>query len=116
MCSWIQAFLFMPPPPRGQERLYKGRSPKITQNKLFWENIEESINNFKRRLSVRGYLDKLTDKVLWEVKYHERMSDLQNKAVTTVCDRISPFSAWPKRRHNKQMVSYRKSTVAEGNL
>ena len=78
--------------------------------------FEENITNFKRRLRMRGYRDKVIDKHLSEVKHHERMSALQNKKNaqenTTIRDRISPLSTEPKKNHHAQMVSYRKPTVA----
>ena len=77
-----------------------------------------NITNFKRRLRMRGYRDKVIDKLLSEVKHRERMSALQNKTKThkkilrTIRDRISPLSTESKINHHAQMVSYRKPTVA----
>ena len=69
-------------PPGVKKGFIKGEALRLVRTNSSEKIFEENINNFKRRLSVRGYLDKLTDKVLSEVKYHERMSALQNKTTT----------------------------------
>ena len=46
------------------------------------KTFEENITNFKRKLHMRGYRDKVIDKHLSEVKHHERISALQNKIKT----------------------------------
>ena len=53
------------------------------------KTFEENITNFKRRLRMRGYRDRVIDKHLSEVKHHERMSALQNKTKTH--KKILPF-------------------------
>ncbi|CAH3156295.1 unnamed protein product [Porites lobata] len=53
------------------------------------KTFEENVTNFKQRLRMRGYRDKVIDKHLSEVKHHERMSALQNKTKTH--KKILPF-------------------------
>ena len=49
--------------------------------KGFIKNVrrDQNATNFKQRLRMRGYRDKVIDKHLSEVKHHERMSALENK-------------------------------------
>ena len=69
-------------PPGVKKGFIKGEALRLVRTNSSEKIFEENRNTFKRRLSVRGYPDKLTDKVLSEVKYHERMSTLQNKTKT----------------------------------
>ena len=47
------------------------------------KRFEENITNFKRRLRMRGYRDKVINKHLSEVKHHERMSLCKTKQKRT---------------------------------
>ena len=53
------------------------------------ETFEDSIKQFNRKLRARGYPDNLSEKILSEVKFSERLSALQNKQKTY--KRILPF-------------------------
>ena len=67
----------------------KGEALRLLRTNSSEKTFEEDIINFKRRLRMRGYTDKLIDKNLLEVKHHERMSALQNKTKTH--KKILPF-------------------------
>ena len=60
----------------------KGEALRLLRTNSSEKTFEENIINFKRRLRMRGYTDKLIDKNLLEVKHHERMSALQDKTKT----------------------------------
>ena len=104
-------------PPGVKKGFIKSEALRLLRTNSSEKMFEEKITNFKRRLRMRGYRNKVTDKHLSEVKHHERMSALQkqNKNAqenTTIRDRISPLSTEPTKNHHAQMVSYRKPTVA----
>ena len=57
----------------------KGETFRLLRTKSSKNLFEESINNFKSHLRVRGYPDNLVNKVLAEVKFTDRESALQQK-------------------------------------
>ena len=67
----------------------KGEALRLLRTNSSEKTFKENITNFKRRLRMRGYRDKVIDKHLSEVKHHERMSALQNKTKTH--KKILPF-------------------------
>ena len=71
---------------------------------------EENITNFKRRLRMRDYSDKVIDKHLSEVKHHERMSALQNKTKTH--KKILPFVT----EYRPSVPNLKKSSCTNGIL
>ena len=60
----------------------KGETLRLLRTNSSEKTFKGNITNFKRRLRMRGYRDKVIDKHLSEVKHHERMSALQNKTKT----------------------------------
>ena len=67
----------------------KGEALRLLRTNSSEKTFEENIINFKRRLRMRGYTDKLIDKKLPEVKHHKRMSALKNKTKTH--KKVLPF-------------------------
>ena len=76
-------------PPGVKKGFIKGEALRLLRTNSSEKMFEENITNFKQRLRMRGYRDKVIDKQLSEVKHHERMSALQNKTKTH--KKISPF-------------------------
>ena len=104
-------------PPGVKKGFIKGEALRLLRTNSSEKTFEENIANFKQRLRMRGYRDKVIDKHLSEVKQHERMLALQNKTKTH--KKILPFvieyrPSVPnlKKNQHAQMVSYRKPTVA----
>ena len=76
-------------PPGVKKGFIKGEALRLLRTNSSEKRFEENITNFKRRLRMRGFRDKVIDKQLSEVKHHERMSALQNKTKTH--KKILPF-------------------------
>ena len=69
-------------PPGVKKGFIKGQALRLLRTNSSEKTFEKNVTNFKRRLRMRGYSDKVIDKHLSEVKHHERMSALQNKTKT----------------------------------
>ena len=67
----------------------KGEALRLLRTNSSEKTFEDNIINFKRRLRMRGYTDKLIDKKLPEVKHHKRISALKNKTKTH--KKVLPF-------------------------
>ena len=105
-------------PPGVKKGFIKSEALRLLRTNSSEKTFEENATNFKQKLRMRGYRDKVIDKHLSEVKHHKRMSALQNKTkthkkilpfVTEYCPSV-PIES--KKNHHEQMVSYRKPTVA----
>ena len=104
-------------PPGVKKGFTKGEALRLLRTNSSQKTFEENVTNFKQRLRMRGYRDKVIDKHLSEVKHHKKNVGFakQNKNAqenTTIRDRVSPLSTESKKNHHAQMVSYRKPTVA----
>ena len=71
---------------------FKGEAFRLLRTKSSKYLFEESINNFKSHLRVRGYPDNLVNKVLAEVKFTDRESALQQKPQGEK-NKLTPFVA-----------------------
>ena len=61
-------------PPGVKKGFIKGEALRLLRTNSSEKTFEENVTNFKQRLRMRGYRDKVIDKHLSEVKHHERMS------------------------------------------
>ena len=69
-------------PPGVKKGFIKGEALRLHRTNSSEKTFEENVTNFKKRLRMRGYRDKVIDKHLSEVKHHGRMSALQNRTKT----------------------------------
>ena len=76
-------------PPGVKKGFIKGEALRLLRTNFSEKTLEENVTNFKQRLRMRGYRDKVIDKHLSEVKHQERMPALQNKTKTH--KKILPF-------------------------
>ena len=88
----------------------KGDALRLLRTNSSEKTFEENVTNFKQRLRMGGYRDKVIDKHLSEGKHHERMSALQNKTKTH--KKILPFVA----EYRPSVPNLKKSSCTNGIL
>ena len=97
-------------PPGVKKGFIKGEALRLLRTNSSEKTFEENVTNFKRRLRMRGYRDKVIDKHLSEVKHHERMSALENKTKTH--KKILPFVT----EYRPSVPNLKKSSCTNGIL
>ena len=60
----------------------EGKALRLLRTNSSKTTFEDNITECKRRLQSRGYPDNLSEKIISEVKFSERLSALQNKQKT----------------------------------
>ena len=97
-------------PPGVKKGFIKSEAFTLLRTNSSEKTFEENVTNFKQRLRIRGYRDKVIDKHPSEVKHHERMSALQNKTKTH--NKIPPFVT----EYRPSVPNLKKSSCTNGIL